>query len=382
MLKELEVMYEKALSSGEGAFDPTWMWDELGLGDERDAPGLRKQAPILGHEALYRHFPELAPVARGIAARIRNTAGRNALSATVSEDDVARDLAYQRFARDCPSSEFARHTATAFSNFELHLRKVFWVGESLSWMLGATKLDVTEDAVRLPFRSLALVFTDRYALGLAERMDSRLPREHRTGRMLHVLTVYLTQTSSDEGSGEPRLLDLTIVGDVLDGTRPAVVPCCLELRDGARLDEALGKVSPGVSSLDDDDGVRPLYESAPLRDLLGLVVNALLYATSKDADAQEVRPQSPTKKNERETPIFTSEIVFHLPGTIDIKALEQVKKARRGGREHELTRRCMVRGHWRRAPEGWEDQHPRWIKPHWRGPSAAAIVERQYRLEE
>jgi hypothetical protein len=32
--------------------------------------------------------------------------------------------------------------------------------------------------------------------------------------------------------------------------------------------------------------------------------------------------------------------------------------------------------------ESWEDQHPRWIKPHWRGPSSAAIVERQYRLEE
>jgi len=67
--------------------------------------------------------------------------------------------------------------AIALSNYELHLRKVFWVGEPLSWLLGATKLDVTGDAVRLPFRSLALVFADRYALGLAERMDSRPPPE-------------------------------------------------------------------------------------------------------------------------------------------------------------------------------------------------------------
>jgi hypothetical protein len=39
MLKELEVQYETALSSGQAASDPTWMWDELGLAHERDAPG-------------------------------------------------------------------------------------------------------------------------------------------------------------------------------------------------------------------------------------------------------------------------------------------------------------------------------------------------------
>jgi hypothetical protein len=382
MLKELEIMYEKALSSGEGAFDPTWMWEELGLGQERDAPDLRKQAPVLGHEALYRHFPELGPLARDLAERIRKQARASELSRVVSEEDLAGDLAYQRFARACPSPEFAHHAATALSNFELHLRKVFWVGESLSWMLGATKLDVTGDAVRLPFRSLGFVFTDRYALGLAERVDARLPPEHRTGRMLQVLTVYVTQTwGGDDGAGR-RLVDLTLIGDVLDGTRPTVVPCRLELRDGARLDEILGAVTPGVAGLDEDEGVRPLYESTPLRDLLSLVANALLYATSADAEAREVQPGSSTKKNERGLPIFTSETVFHLPGTIDIKTLEQVRKARRGGREHDLTRRCMVRGHWRRAQEGWEDQRPRWIRPHWRGPSAAAIVERQYRLDE
>jgi hypothetical protein len=41
----------------------------------------------------------------------------------------------------------------------------------------------------------------------------------------------------------------------------------------------------------------------------------------------------------------------------------------------------MVRGHWRRAGQSWKDASPRWIKPYWRGPSAAAIVEREYRLK-
>jgi hypothetical protein len=251
-------------------------------------------------------------------------------------------------------------------------------------MLGATKLDVTGDAVRLPFRSLALVFTDRYALGLAERTDSRLAAELRQGRILQVLTVYVTQTSGADDGHEPRALDLAIVADVLDGARPAMIPCRLELLGGERVDRIIAGVTPGVLGLDDDETVLPIYESAPLRDLLGLVVNALLYATSKDAEIREVPPGSKVtrKMNDLEIPIFTSETVFHLPGTIDIKTLDHLKKARRGGREHELTRRCMVRGHWRRAQQGWEDQRPRWIAPHWRGPSAAAIVERQYRLEE
>jgi hypothetical protein len=40
----------------------------------------------------------------------------------------------------------------------------------------------------------------------------------------------------------------------------------------------------------------------------------------------------------------------------------------------------MVRGHWRRAPEGWKDQRMRWIEPYWKGPDLAAIVERAYKL--
>jgi hypothetical protein len=384
MLKELEAMYEKALSSGQPAFDPTWMWEELGLSGDRDAPTFRKGAPILGHESLGRHLPELPKLAQETASRLRRQAGAGDLVRVAGADDLESDLGYQRFARRCPSAEFAQHAATALVNFELHLRKVFWVGESLSWMLGATTLDVTGEAVRPPFRSLALVFTDRYALGLAERMDSRLSFELRLGRMLQVLTVYVTEVADEAGDAGCRTLDLTFFGDVIDGTRPSITPCRLELRDEARLSEILQAVTPGVADVGEDDAVRPLYESTPLRDLLALVVNALLYATSQDAELHEMAPSKPhAGKTSKDKPsILTSETVFHLPGTIDIKTLEHVKRARRGGRERELSVRCMVRGHWRRANPRWSDQRPRWIKPHWRGPSAAAIVERQYRLQE
>ena len=78
---------------------------------------------------------------------------------------------------------------------------------------------------------------------------------------------------------------------------------------------------------------------------------------------------------------MSSESVFFLPGTIDISALRAIQHARRGAGDREQIHRCLVRGHWRRANTGWKDDRPRWIEPHWRGPTAAAIVERQYRLE-
>jgi hypothetical protein len=41
----------------------------------------------------------------------------------------------------------------------------------------------------------------------------------------------------------------------------------------------------------------------------------------------------------------------------------------------------MVRGHWRRPNQSWRDQSMRWIKPYWKGPDIAAVIERTYRLE-
>ncbi len=43
--------------------------------------------------------------------------------------------------------------------------------------------------------------------------------------------------------------------------------------------------------------------------------------------------------------------------------------------------RFMVRGHWRRAKASWKDQRPRWIKPFWKGPDMAAVIERAYRMK-
>ena len=56
LLKDMENDYLRTLADGKSAFDPTWMWDELGLSDDRDAPRVRH--PLwLAHESLEQHLP-------------------------------------------------------------------------------------------------------------------------------------------------------------------------------------------------------------------------------------------------------------------------------------------------------------------------------------
>jgi hypothetical protein len=43
--------------------------------------------------------------------------------------------------------------------------------------------------------------------------------------------------------------------------------------------------------------------------------------------------------------------------------------------------RFMVRGHWHRPAKAWKQQRPRRIRPYWKGPDMAAMIERAYRLK-
>jgi hypothetical protein len=122
-------------------------------------------------------------------------------------------------------------------------------------------------------------------------------------------------------------------------------------------------------------------DPSPERGLLRLVLNAILFATGR-GPTTEVRAK-PRKPSDKALPLRerrTSDAVFHLPGTIDIKSLRTLREIERGAEGRSLLARFLVRGHWRRPARGFRDQRLRWIEPYWKGPPMSAIVEKAYRL--
>ncbi len=391
LIEGLERLYEKALEAGEAAYDPTWMWEELHLEDLARGRSRKQVVPKLPHEVIADLEPELAEVAAEIGDRVRRVS-RDDVTRVIERREIEDDLGFHRLVRetvrDAKEDGAAEQAASAegrrlaawtgvLANFELHLRKIFWVDEDLAWMLGATGLELTGDALRPPFASFALVFTDRYALGLAERLLAEDPSARLRGRMLSVLTVYVSSSTADDERTEMRI---ALAADTHDGGWPELIVRDVTVRRDAGIDEILRTISPG-----DEEGevLSTLLASPPLRGLLGLVFNAILYATSAEAEAVPGDPRgkdAPPLRRRRNGQVPPSNGVYRLPGKIDITALRQLKRVRRGASDVQATRRCMVRGHWRRAGKSWKDASPRWIKPYWRGPGTAAIVEREYRL--
>jgi hypothetical protein len=140
------------------------------------------------------------------------------------------------------------------------------------------------------------------------------------------------------------------------------------------------------------DGVAPpitvepaIPDSHPLRGLLRVTINAILYATSAGVDRQ-VRPaprhDAKEPRHRPEAPLaYSSEEVYFLPGAIEISKVRRMQELERVSDGRTMLRRFMVRGHWRRAAVHWTDQHMRWIQPYWKGPDMATIIERTYKLK-
>ena len=367
--------YERALKCAEPAYDPSWMWAELGL-DEQS----QMLPPQLAHERLAQLVEGSADLVRDVVDSLRASRDESSLVSAAADIrdrlDVRRFLGAHRPASGSDHPAFRRRDLEPYVALSVehafHHRKVFWVDASLVLMLSHTDVDLVGHDLRAPFRTFALVFTDRYTLSLAERF---LAREHRgsavAGQILRVLTVYVT-ARGDEGL---RALDLTFAFDALGDDLPELVEHRLEYGDATPV-RSLFAPTDGVIV---EGGTVDL--ATPLQQLLQLVVNAILYATSAGV-VPEVRraPTSAPKSRGRAARVFTSEEVYFLPGTIDIQNVRQIEALSRLGEGREALRRSMVRGHWRRAPKNWSDARPRWIAPYWKGPDMAALIERAYRL--
>lgn len=381
LIHGLEGMYESALRSGQPAYDPSWMWSELGFEDS----GSRAHPPPLAHERAAQLVPGSGELSRIVAEQLRRAPGFKDASTLMSVEAFNTHLELQRFVREHDGAAAGRAAAVGegtsalagllhlMVNFELHRRKSFWVDESLAYTLDHTDLDVVGRELRAPFPSFALIFTDRHVLSLAERTVAAGPRCPVAGHLLRVATVFVTEHST----GDRRTLELAFALDTLGTDLPHVVRHALRLEEDQKVEAYLDRVAPRVA-------VEPaLPDANPLRALLRVTINAILYATS--AGIQPEARRSPTEDvhtGRGGMPVgYSSDEVYFLPGAIEISQLRRLQELHRIPEGRTITRRFMVRGHWRRAPANAADQRMRWVRPYWKGPDMATIIERTYKLK-
>jgi len=374
LIEGLEGHYQRALQRGEPAYDPSWMWDELAL-DVRPRPA---HPPPLAHERMAAAVSGLAELCAAVAASVRQRPGFDEVSTVITAADLASNVQVQQFLRNRAGTTgdvaggLAAHVQTVV-NYELHRRKTFWVDEAIAYMLAKTDAAVPGRDLRVPFASFALAFTDRHTLSLGERLLSR-ERSSLAGHFLRVATVYVTEDRRPEG----RTLRVALALDAVGADPPHLEVHEVPLEEDVPVQRFLESVAPFVVT------DPPVADWHPLRGLLEVAVNAILYATSAGVEPQP-RPSPGHVKPKRtapraSAPVFSSETVFFLPGAIEISLVRRMQELERMPSGRGLLHRFMVRGHWRRAPAGWNDQRMRWIEPYWKGPDLAAIVERTYKL--
>lgn len=364
LLGGLDTHYQQALRSRQPAWDPSWIWEELGVTGRflDDGP------PSLAHERIAERAPSSVTVCREVAARLRALPTFDGMG-TPDPETVDGDLGVLRLVREEPW--LAPHLRYLVG-FEMHSRKTFRVDPGLAWMFGNTEIDLPGQNLRLPFPSFALVFNDRHTLSLAERLLAARGSSSLAGHLLRVVTVYVSEPVSS-----PRLIHVNIAMDALAADPPELVTFTLALADQTPVQHAIRAVLPNAEERAE------VSASTPLKGLAQIIVNAVLYATSAGAPQKVRGPNRAAQASSGAGPAapLRSDEVFFLPGTIDITQVRRLQELERTQEGRALLHRFMVRGHWRRPAASYADQRLKWIEPYWKGPDIAATIERVYRLK-
>ena len=367
-----------------------------------------KYIPPTGYEAMQMQVSGVEKIARNTAMKIRQKPGWDN-TYTVSSEDVSKysDMKgyleyYSRFLyeKEGLSEDAAISEANLLGchlhymvNFELYNRKVFWVDESLAWMLHQTKLNITGQCLRLPFPCCAIVFTDQNTLNMGLeilKLDNTCTLDHSLG--LQIITVYLCQISEQDGTNG---ISINILFDVLrNKTWPYLISRDLFIRSDDNLDKILDSHFPNI----DVKNLDHVFSSHELKQLLHLIINAVLYSTTAHLDSITIQsPITHIKKKRKKLgkikqhrlsnkikemkKVYSAENAFFLPGKIEISKLRLLSKLEKTSKGRTIMKRFMVRGHWRKANPSWKDQNLRWIEPFWKGPDLAAVIEREYRMK-
>ncbi len=342
----------------------------------------------LAHETMMIVAPPWAEAVRGLIERMHPPPGAPPVlveERQISSDDAFMAMLHGRFDIETQGFGWDRELALAnvqclcslaecALNYEIGGRKAFWVDGGLAELLAQTTLDISGDVLKLPFPSCAFLFDDPRTLEIADALRSMAGTTRSSP--CRMLTVYVFPIPRDFGETGLRFVFLA---DTFDGEWPYLVTREVPLDGKRNLDEILAShPEPDEPSGSTD----PFFDSEEMRALLHLVINAVLYATSREFTAEIRRPPARGSLGPGGKPLeLSGETVFYLPNRIVIgppKGTDDFPPHQPG---RQIEKRFWVRGHWRKPNPTWQDQRLRWIAPYLKGPEMTAIIERMYDLK-
>jgi hypothetical protein len=341
----------------------------------------------LAHETMMIVAPPWAEAVRDLIERMRPAP--SAPPVLVEEQQLSSDEGFSAMVRgrfDLETRGFGWDRELALANlhclctlaecainYEIGGRKAFWVNGSLAELLAQTTLDISGDVLKLPFPSCAFLFDDRRTLEIADALRNMAAT--RVSSPFRMLTVYAFPIPRDFGETGLRF---AFVGDAFDGEWPYLITRDVLLDGKRNLDEILAShpepEEPGSAD--------PFFDSEEMRSLLHLVINAVLYATSREFTAEIRRPPARGSLGPRSKPLeLSGETVFYLPNRIVIGPPSGADPLPPRPPGRQIEKRFWVRGHWRKPNATWQDQRLRWIAPYLKGPEMTAIIERMYDMK-
>ncbi|WP_410950754.1 hypothetical protein [Pseudomonas sp. S1(2024)] len=295
-------------------------------------------------------------------------------------------------------------------NFNLFGRKLFQFEENLCEHLSHTEANMISDFIRLPFQSCLFTYHSKPIIDAfhgsfgtsgimninSDLMDYEAP-----------LSVFVSMHDNYKNSNNRMLSIISFHGkdhDHIYGTSKRQ----LLLIPGSSIDSCIRTDWEEINPNDIGFGYKGSYESLePASDedfyqggyaYYRCILNSILYVNSSGADLvpatsrhdeirEKAKKASTSKQKEKimrginKYSSVGGVIVGDNIGAIVIKNREDGEAAKSDGVNHlRLTRRFIVRGHWRDQPYGEARAliKPIFIKPYYKGPEMADIINRPY----
>ncbi|MEO9229932.1 MAG: hypothetical protein ABI216_13460 [Devosia sp.] len=312
--------------------------------------GLGYQAGFAKLEEVPTSFFELAQ--RRIAEQVADHAKRHGLTT----DQAKASISERSYAALKERLEDQARYYHLMLNFEMAGGRIFRIAPSLAERLLETRIDVSPEALRLPFRSLMLVYDD----------DASMAAFH---------------TGGPFGRNPKRGAISSILFDLEVGTEPCLLAASLHTRGRRTHGMMQRSMRYGEGSLDamlsthwpgtPDEALR-----SHGRDFHRLLLNTLLYISSDGA-----RTTPPRRDRSARDPLSRSgrEFVTAGEGLVPLRPVghgsvhAHVERTGAGSRVRQI-----VSGHWKYQAHGVgrAERKLLWIEPYWRGPDFAQVVNK------